>query len=86
MKTAKYEIRWIKFLTYPDGQVAGGDDEWEADAATKASAFAKAKKASLRQEVYEAMVYEFANGRDADFTGQWYFENGKMTWDMGGNN
>lgn len=82
----KYEIRSIKPYKYPNGVIAGGDDEWEADTATKATAFIVAKRVSKKVGVYETIVYEYGKGRDEDFTGQWYFKNGKMTHDMGGNN
>ena len=82
----RYEIRYIKPLTRPNGEVEGGDDEWYADAATKSKAFAIAKRGSKEKGVYETTVHEYANGRGEDFTGHWYFEKGKLTWDMGGNN
>jgi hypothetical protein len=77
-----YEIRSIA--------AAGGNDEFEIERKHKRIAFSTAKQISKRDKVYEVVMFEYTGGSfpdyDGDFTGQWYFRNGRLTHTMGGNN
>lgn len=76
----KYQVSGIEPKQYSKNEIAGGDSYKLRCFSQRFKAFEYAKTQSKNAVWYEVEVRQ--HDKDNELQGHWYFQNGKMTFDM----